>query len=258
MTTVYNINCDNNNDADTEMNIDWFYFSERTDLNFDDIEDSVRILKQKGIARINTTDAIFQSKFLSNDKGDVYIEGPDSIQPFIESKWVLKHHDQRWTGYDVVFLYRFHSRLGIWENWRNIYTIEPRMTVEPFYDSLEFKVICKDHWVDFADTLSKLIYIESPHSKSRLKFKFMEPIPNPVSSQFSIEFTLYNDSHISLEFYDILGNLIENVANGNFTIGNYQFDIKTDALVQGIYFIILKTDYGSETKKVIKIERNWN
>ena len=234
-----------------EMDVDWFYYSSGTNMNFDEIEDSVKSLQLRGITRINTAGAEFHKDFMINKPGEFFIDGPEEIAACKEYRWILKAHDYRISAYDTEFKYRYHDTINGWENWRQHYSIYPVFTAEPFYDSLEFNVICRDHWVNYADTVNKKIHINDGNCINNSSFILKEPIPNPVNTQVSLEFTLNKAADISLIINDESGKEISEIASGNFQAGNYFYLYKVDQLHQGVYFIYLKTNLGSTMKRMI-------
>ena len=168
-----------------------------------------------------------------------------------ENQWILKHNDFRWAFYTTEFLYKYHDKINGWGNWRQLYSSYPVLTAESFYDSLEFNIICKDYWIDYADTIIKIIPITEGGACHNEAHCLSEPIPNPVNSQFYIEFNLYNNSSVKLALYDFMGGIIMDIAQGDFKKGNYHYDIKTEELSEGMYFVILKTEMESYIKKVV-------
>jgi len=237
---------------DSEMDIDWFYYSLSTNMDFDSVEDSVRKLKAKGIVRINTTDAVLNT--FNNDctPDEIYLEGPDTIQQCLENNWIIKHRDNRWGDYITTFQYRFHDKELGWENdWRNFYTNNPYITTEIFYDTLEFNIICTDVWrKEGLYQIIKKIPVIKGFCPENSDIILKEPKPNPTISQVSIEFIINQNTDLTLRIYDTMGRLISNIASGIFNRGNYCYPFPTDELSQGVYFAVLTTNEGTFTKKI--------
>ena len=234
-----------------EMDADWFYYSARTDMDFDAIEDSVKSLRKNGIVRINTAGAEFHNDFMADKPGEFFLDGPVEIEACKEYQWIIKAHDYRISAYDTELLYRYHLKIGGWENWRQHYSIYPVLTSEPFYDSLEFHAICKDHWVKYADTVDMKIHISDGTNSYPSVVNLKDPIPNPANTQVTLEFTLNKSADISLTITDESGNLISEITSGYYQAGNYFLLYKVDQLHQGVYFIYLKTNLGTAMKRLI-------
>jgi len=75
--------------------------------------------------------------------------------------------------------------------------------------------------------------------------------PNPVSSITTIPFTLTNGGKAVINLYNIQGQYITKIADGNYPAGknNVTFEIKS--LVPGIYFYTLESKDFKQTKKMI-------
>lgn len=85
-------------------------------------------------------------------------------------------------------------------------------------------------------------------------FKVEQNTPNPFNPTTNISYELYEDSHVKLKVFDLIGKEIATLIDGNQTKGNYtiQFDAsKYSNLTSGIYFYKLETDKYSEVKKMI-------
>lgn len=59
--------------------------------------------------------------------------------------------------------------------------------------------------------------------------------PNPFSSETTIEYSIKNDGNISLDVYDIQGNLVANLASGVKKAGKYQVVFNAKNLASGVY-----------------------
>jgi len=77
--------------------------------------------------------------------------------------------------------------------------------------------------------------------------------PNPFSDQIDISFELKEKSKLNVEVRDILGNLIESVATGEYAAGPQQFVWVGTAVPDGVYLIFLRTEKGLLAKKVVKV-----
>ena len=78
--------------------------------------------------------------------------------------------------------------------------------------------------------------------------------PNPFNPQTKIRFQLPGSSHVKLEVYDLLGRLIELLAEGNYKAGIYEADWNASNYSSGVYFYKLVTDNLTETKKMVLIK----
>jgi hypothetical protein len=86
------------------------------------------------------------------------------------------------------------------------------------------------------------------------EFSLSQNYPNPFNPSTSIKFSLPKISLVKLTIYDILGNEVEILQNGNMEAGNYIIDFNASKLSSGVYFY--KLDAGSfvETKRMLLIK----
>lgn len=83
--------------------------------------------------------------------------------------------------------------------------------------------------------------------------------PNPFNPSTTITFEIDKDGQISIIIYDNEGNLVKNLIQGYYTIGNYEFewdgtDNSGKYVNSGTYFYSLQTSDKKETKKMVVIE----
>lgn len=76
--------------------------------------------------------------------------------------------------------------------------------------------------------------------------------PNPAQDLAFLIFNQPNYSKVSLNVYDVLGNLVQEVINENMSEGKYKAEINTALFNQGVYFCMLKTDDTAYTIKLVK------
>lgn len=85
------------------------------------------------------------------------------------------------------------------------------------------------------------------------EFLLGQNYPNPFNPSTTISFTLPKTSHVSLDVFNHLGELVGNLTNRELAAGNHYFDFDTNNFLQnfstGIYFYRLTTEGFSETKK---------
>ena len=76
--------------------------------------------------------------------------------------------------------------------------------------------------------------------------------PNPFYDQTNIVFELPNPQKIEVSLYDNAGKLIRIIDSGEKIKGIYNYNINCTNLTAGIYFIVLKTETGKLSSKIIK------
>ncbi|NTV84821.1 MAG: T9SS type A sorting domain-containing protein, partial [Bacteroidales bacterium] len=75
--------------------------------------------------------------------------------------------------------------------------------------------------------------------------------PNPFSSKTFIKVHLLQDTHITLEIYNLTGSLVRTTDLGNLEKGIHDLELGAGGLSRGIYFYSVNTGAGRVTKKMI-------
>jgi hypothetical protein len=76
--------------------------------------------------------------------------------------------------------------------------------------------------------------------------------PNPATANTSISFSISEKNKVSVNVYDVLGNLVSTLSQSNdFEKGNNTISLNTANLASGIYYISLDINGSKETKKLV-------
>jgi hypothetical protein len=75
--------------------------------------------------------------------------------------------------------------------------------------------------------------------------------PNPASEMTNLHFSLSSGSVCSLTIYDMNGQAIRNPINGYVKPGIYNVEIDTQNIPGGTYIVVMETDLGKSTKKIV-------
>jgi len=78
--------------------------------------------------------------------------------------------------------------------------------------------------------------------------------PNPFNPTTMIEFSINENSIVSLKMFDILGREVVTIANEMFGAGNHQVQFDGSNLESGIYFYELKANEFRDVNKFILIK----
>lgn len=81
-------------------------------------------------------------------------------------------------------------------------------------------------------------------------FKLSENFPNPFNPNTVISYSLALSGYASLKIYDVLGNEVATLVDGQQNQGTYSVEWNASNLSSGIYFYKLVTDHFIETKKM--------
>ena len=100
----------------------------------------------------------------------------------------------------------------------------------------------------FTDSFIKLNNNETIFNLSTFSF-----FPNPTNSDFSISYTIDEDSFVKIELYDILGNKVKTLLNIQKQLtGNYYSNFSMFELSSGTYFLVFSQKSKTITGKIIK------
>lgn len=77
--------------------------------------------------------------------------------------------------------------------------------------------------------------------------------PNPFNQAVAINYRLLGKSQITLEIFNHLGRPIKTLVDGDLQQGDQNIIFDGASLAPGIYFCVLKTSTGMQTKKIIKL-----
>lgn len=100
------------------------------------------------------------------------------------------------------------------------------------------------------ELFSPTVSIQSP--KPFNKMKSLKLKPNPASSEITAEIFLTAPSSLQIEILDSKQNLIQQMDIEEQAIGKHEFILSLQAQPAGIYFISLKGEYFSVSKKFVK------
>jgi len=87
-----------------------------------------------------------------------------------------------------------------------------------------------------------------PNSKVQLLI-----YPNPINGNTTIEFEITQSGLVELSVYDLSGKLCGRIISGQMKSGNHQIIWNTEGIPSGVYFCVLKTNEGVQTRKIVKL-----
>ncbi len=86
-------------------------------------------------------------------------------------------------------------------------------------------------------------------------FGLAQNYPNPFNPSTQIKYDIAKASLVTLKVYDVIGNEVAVVFNGNLNAGKYSADFNASNLATGIYFYSLSVDgVKIDTKKMILVK----
>jgi hypothetical protein len=91
---------------------------------------------------------------------------------------------------------------------------------------------------------------ETPQS-----FSLSQNYPNPFNPSTTIEFSLPQKSHITLKVYNVLGQTIATLVDGEKEAGSFKVSLNGESLASGMYIYRLSTDGGrSESRRMMLLK----
>jgi energy-converting hydrogenase Eha subunit C len=79
----------------------------------------------------------------------------------------------------------------------------------------------------------------------------MSIFPNPANTALTISFELLNNENSVIELISVKGQIVYSQTVENSALGNYNLEIKTDDLANGIYFIVIQNGSKQLNSKII-------
>ncbi len=85
-------------------------------------------------------------------------------------------------------------------------------------------------------------------------FSLSEPYPNPFNPLTIIGYSVPEASEVQLSIYNILGQKVAELVDGNVQPGKYEIEWNAENFVSGVYIVALKTGSRISTKKMTLIK----
>lgn len=98
------------------------------------------------------------------------------------------------------------------------------------------------------------IAIDKPNENQPLGFNLDQNYPNPFNPSTTIDYTLPENSFVTLKVYDVLGNAIATLVNDNEDAGNHSIVFDAQDLPSGIYLYKIESGNFREVRKMILLK----
>jgi flagellar hook assembly protein FlgD len=90
-------------------------------------------------------------------------------------------------------------------------------------------------------------------NKLTFQNNYLNIYPNPFLTSARLEYSLSQNSDITIEIYDMSGKVISNLLKKRQSAGKYTIDFDGSEIPTGVYYCMLKTGNQVMTKKIIKV-----
>lgn len=91
-------------------------------------------------------------------------------------------------------------------------------------------------------------------SSKPLEYRLEQNYPNPFNPASTINYSVKENGYVRLKVYDIIGNEVAELVNGNLTAGNYSVEFNAGELPSGVYIYSIQVNNFFDSKKMILIK----
>jgi|GEM_PF-2151620 len=118
----------------------------------------------------------------------------------------------------------------------------------------EFTVVAQQ--VNRYGKLGEIITLINPGNNYSIPSEAIlyQNFPNPFNSSTVIKYSIPSESYITIELYNVIGELIKTIVDGYHNEGIYTVTLSSNDFPSGIYLYKMKTETQSLTKKLIIIK----
>jgi hypothetical protein len=103
----------------------------------------------------------------------------------------------------------------------------------------------------FSRNIQSMTPIAEPAHSAPNKFRLYANYPNPFNASTEIAFDLPKDELINLAIYNVMGQMVAELANGRMSAGTHRLVWNADQMPSGLYYLQLKTENDRQVKKMI-------
>ena len=88
----------------------------------------------------------------------------------------------------------------------------------------------------------------------QLTFSLDQNYPNPFNPTTAIDYSIAKDGNVSLKIYNVLGQQVADLVNGNMKAGLYHVTFDAAKFASGVYYYRLQEDNNVMIKKMVLIK----
>ena len=116
-------------------------------------------------------------------------------------------------------------------------------------DLLSYRIYYRLKQIDFNGKFkySDVVMVEDPALN---EFQLYRNYPNPFNPSTTISYSLPRQARIKIALYNILGNLVEILFDGEQTAGIHQLILNAKDLSSGVYFVSMVADHFNKSIKI--------
>ena len=116
-------------------------------------------------------------------------------------------------------------------------------------------------WYDsynYKKNIGAIGYATSPHvvgveeeASLPSEYTLFQNYPNPFNPSTKINYSIPNQSYVTLKVFDVLGREVSLLVNKEQSVGNYEVEFNASNLTSGVYFYRIQAGDYAVTKKMI-------
>jgi len=209
---------------------------------------------------------IFLISILCSNSSFAHIKllDPEGGETFVVGEVIIISWEEEQTHMAIDFDLYFSSDGG--ETWEeiaslNVDRLEYTWTVPDIEtEQGKIRVIQDNEDMDYIDIspnfrISKTEIVTAiEDSRDPAPFEILSNYPNPFQSLTTIEFTLPQYSHVSLEVYNLQGAKVATLTDEVLSAGTYATPWNATGNRPGLYLALVRVGTFIETRKLIKLE----
>lgn len=121
----------------------------------------------------------------------------------------------------------------------------------------EGRYIPGDAWLSYTEHIRALFFITFveqqqiaiEEAKAQNGYVLGNIFPNPAENNATLEFTLPKTENVKVEVYNVVGQLVNTVANGTYASGTHTVNINAENMKPGVYVYTITAGNFTQTKK---------
>ncbi len=96
--------------------------------------------------------------------------------------------------------------------------------------------------------------IESASDEVPSQTRLHSNYPNPFNPTTTLGFDLAVSGRVRLEVYNVLGQRVATLFEGQQAGGSYRIAFEASSLPSGLYYAVLRTEQGMHTRKMMLVK----
>ncbi len=125
----------------------------------------------------------------------------------------------------------------------------PQTDVAPAFLQQNYQI---GYWPNLNELLSNVTSLNN--TVAPVDYYLFQNYPNPFNPSTTIRFSLPKETQLKINIYNMLGELVETLAEGNYEAGYYKVTFNASNLPSGTYIYRLESSEFVQVKKMILVK----